>query len=102
MHEPEPTREQSQPEKCPVCSGSEFEWGILYGAYYGTTFSPLTRIKNPKMVKVRRCLRCNNLLQFVADERLLKDWKRDSNRTGLIVLALIFFFTVFLLLAFRH
>lgn len=59
-------RKNVEPEvPCSVCGGNEFEWGILNGGWYAKSFMSFSY----KMIRVRRCLNCNNLLQFIDEER---------------------------------
>jgi hypothetical protein len=56
---------------CPVCGGSNFEWGRLAGQinyYSGINF---WQLRNPKVIAARHCLQCNNLL-----EELTRKWYR--------------------------
>jgi len=75
-----PTNELQQ-SKCPVCGSQDFEWGRLQ-AYYvpGTS---LWSAKGRQMVKARRCLRCNNLLQFTDTARTAQ-----FNRIVIVIVAI--------------
>ncbi len=57
--------------KCPVCGGTEFEWGRLGGQTYYVPGESMWRWRGYKFIRTRRCVQCNNLLQF-ADESLTK------------------------------
>jgi hypothetical protein len=76
------------PKPCPVCGGQEFEWGRLAGGQYGIGYVPgfsMWQIKRGQAIKVRRCLQCNNLLQFT-DEELT-----NRNRRAMTIILVIAF-----------
>ena len=80
--------------KCPVCGNNEFEWGYLsYQTYYvpGPYSLWRTQTRNRQMIKVRRCLRCNNILQFTDAETT-----RRVNRSVTMVAVVAIAFAVFL------
>jgi len=74
---------QYQESKCPVCGGQEFEWGQFQGAFTpGSSFwSPQKR----QLLKARRCVRCNNVLQFTDPQGTV----RRNNRVIIIVTVVI-------------
>jgi hypothetical protein len=70
---------------CAVCGGQEFEWGRLAGQVYYIPSANLWRRKGRQVIKIRRCLQCNNLLQFSDDELT-----RQQNRAMVVVLIIVF------------
>jgi hypothetical protein len=70
---------------CTVCGGQEFEWGRLAGQVYYIPSVNLWRRKGRQVIKLRRCLRCNNLLPF-SDAELT----RQQNRATVVVLIIVF------------
>ncbi len=84
------TSDQYQQNKCSVCGGQEFEWGQFQGYYIpGKSFwSPQKR----QMLKARRCVRCNNVLQFTDPQATVQ----RNNRV--IILATVAFMIALVLL----
>ncbi len=80
--------------KCPVCGGTEFEWGRLGGQTYYVPGESMWRMRGWQYIRTRRCMQCNNLLQF-ADA----DMTRKQNRmiVGIVILALVLVFFAALL-----
>jgi hypothetical protein len=78
-----------QQGKCTICGGQDFEWGRLQ-VYY-IPGSSMWSTRGRQVVKARRCLRCNNLLQFT-DQSMTG----QQNRTIIliVVIALLFSFGV--------
>jgi len=70
---------------CAVCGGQEFEWGRLAGQVYYIPGLNLWARKGRQVIKIRRCLQCNNLLQFGDDELT-----QQQNRAVVIVLIIVF------------
>ena len=50
--------------KCPVCGGTDFEWGRLGGQTYYVPGESMWRWRGYQYIRMRRCLQCNNLLPF--------------------------------------
>jgi hypothetical protein len=74
--------------KCPVCGGEEFEWGRIAGQAVYRPGDSLWALRGHQYIRARRCLQCNNLLQF-ADPTL-------TRRQNMVV----FVFVIFLILIF--
>jgi len=77
-------------QPCPVCGNQEFEWGRMpMTVYYlpGLTRLWTTMRQGRQVIKVRRCLRCNNLLQFT-DDSLTK--RQNSTTIIVVILAMAF------------
>jgi hypothetical protein len=74
-----------QQGKCPVCGGETFEWGRLAGQSYYLPGESLWRVSGRQVIKIRRCLQCNNLLSFT-DPNL----SRQQNVMIAIVLLIVF------------
>ena len=73
--------------KCPVCGGTEFEWGRASGTYVAGPRRVLS-MRGIRVFRARRCIQCNNVLSFV-DEEL-------SRRQNELALALTIFMVLFL------
>lgn len=59
-------QEKANQVPCPMCNGTHYEWGWLHHAWYNPkSWLPWKH----KLVTVRRCLNCNNLLEFVDEQR---------------------------------
>ncbi len=72
---------------CPVCGGTEFEWGRLGGQTYYVPGQSMWRWRGYQYIRIRRCLQCNNLLQF-ADPGLTS----KTNRTVFVIVVLVLIF----------
>ncbi len=70
---------------CAVCGGQAFEWGRLAGQVVYIPGLSFWGRKGRQVIKVRRCLQCNNLLQFSDDELT-----GQYNRFMWVVLAIVF------------
>ncbi len=69
MFEPIKHKNEFMGAPCPVCGGTDFEWGTLYQARH--------RPGRPiwgygKVITTRRCLSCDNILLFVDEEATRK------------------------------
>ena len=51
---------------CPVCGESDFEWGYIKGATYGSKKFTMFDIES---IRGRLCLSCGNVLPFVDDSQ---------------------------------
>lgn len=71
-------------QPCLICGGQEFEWGRLAGQVYYVPGFSLWGSKGRQSIKIRRCLQCNNLLQF-SDEELTSRQMRVLTITLVIV-----------------
>jgi hypothetical protein len=80
-------------QPCLVCTGTDFEWGIVGGASYLDYSSD----SGTKMITVRRCLKCDNLLTFIANKETENIYTPDSTFI-LPIIALIFFVAFVILL----
>jgi hypothetical protein len=71
--------DQYQQNECPVCAGQDFEWGQFQGYYIPgkSIWSPQKR----QMLKARRCVRCNNVLQFT-------DPQATVQRNNMVIIAI--------------
>ena len=74
-----PLQEKINQRPCPICGGTEYEWGQLSHVRYQLKVG-----LNYKLMMSRRCLRCENLQQFVDEARTKSD-----QRTVIIVLLLM-------------
>ncbi len=79
-------------KKCPVCDNQEFEWGRLGGQVYYLPGTSIWSSRGRQVIRIRRCLRCNNLLQFTD-----QDLTRTQSRSMMLIAA--FFIIIALLLA---
>src|SRR5690349_14170372 len=75
--------------KCPVCGGEAFEWGRIAGQAVYRPGDSLWKVHGHQYIRARRCLQCNNLLQF-ADTELT----RRQNRIIAIVVVVAILFVV--------
>ena len=73
---------------CAICGGQEFEWGRLAGQVYYLPGLSVWGRKGRQVIKLRRCLRCNNLLQF-SDNELTRQQNRAIWVTLVIVFAIV-------------
>src|SRR5258708_853829 len=82
---------------CSVCGGQAFEWGRLAGQVFYIPSLNFWGRKGRQVIKIRRCLQCNNLLQF-SDEVLTQQQNRAMWIAVAIVLAVmgVFFCLAFL------
>jgi hypothetical protein len=84
-----PKNDSLDPQQpCPVCGGQEFEWGRLAGQVYYIPGFSLWRGKGRQVIKIRRCLQCNNLLQF-SDEQLTRQQTRAAMIAVVVVLLIV-------------
>ncbi len=74
--------------KCPVCGGTEFEWGRLGGQTYYVPGESMWRWRGYQYIRTRRCLQCNNLLQF-ADASLTQRQNRVIILIVVVTVALL-------------
>ncbi len=80
FHANDPTNSQID-AKCPVCGSDVFEWGRMSAGAYYVPGSIRWDKRARQVIRVRRCLRCNNLMQFT-DQDLTR---RQAQLTTLIV-----------------
>ena len=82
--------DQYQHNKCPVCDGQDFEWGQFQGSYVpGSSFwSPQKR----QLLKARRCVRCNNVLQFTDPQATVR-----RNKSMIIIVTVAIMIAVVLM-----
>jgi hypothetical protein len=71
--------------QCPVCGGDAFEWGRIAGQVVYRPGDRLWKLGGSQYIRARRCLQCNNLVQFTDPELT-----RRQNRILGIVLAVVF------------
>jgi hypothetical protein len=64
-----------QQSKCPVCGSADFEWGRMGGRTYYVPGESMWTWRGYQNIRTRRCLQCNNLLQF-ADPSLTRQQNR--------------------------
>src|SRR5262245_8739400 len=64
---------------CPVCGGTEFEWGRSNMVYRAGTGWFAWR--SPTYSMARRCVQCNNVLSFLSE-----DLSRQQNQIALAVI----------------
>jgi hypothetical protein len=74
-----------QQNNCPMCGGREFEWGRVQSFY--VPGSSMWSTRGRQVVKARRCLRCNNLLQFT-DAAMSRQQSRGV--IIIVIIALVF------------
>jgi hypothetical protein len=75
--------------KCPVCGGEDFEWGRIGGQVVYRPGDNLWKVRGYQYIRARRCLRCNNLLQF-ADPELT----RRQNKVVVVSVVVAVLFTL--------
>lgn len=88
-----PLQEKINQRPCPICGGTEYEWGYLNHAWYQKNKVGFSH----KVIMVRRCLRCENLQHFV-DEALTK----SGNRWVLVAILLNILILIIMGMAITH
>ncbi len=76
--------------KCPVCGGTEFEWGRLGGQTYYVPGNSMWRFRGWQYIRTRRCVQCNNLLQF-ADA----DMTKQQNKMIYVIIGIVLVMALF-------
>ncbi|MBX3064477.1 MAG: hypothetical protein U0528_11415 [Anaerolineae bacterium] len=81
---------------CPICGQSNYEWGFAYQMGYrrGETFKVFATRSGYTVLRVRRCVTCDNVQSFIDDTAT----KRMNSRIVItvVVVMLIVFFVAFL------
>ena len=76
--------------KCPVCGGQEFEWGRIGGQVVYRPGDSFWKLGGYQYIRARRCLQCNNLLQFTDPELTRRQNKVVAVIIVIAILAVIF------------
>ncbi len=76
--------------KCPVCGGEDFEWGRIGGQAVYRPGDSLWKVRGYQYIRARRCLQCNNLLQFTDP-----DLTRRQNRLIIVIVVIAVLLALF-------
>src|SRR5262245_40055008 len=80
-------------QPCPICGGTEFEWGRPGGQVFYIPGDRWWTGKGRQAIRLRRCLQCNNLQQFT-------DLELTRRVESMTIAAVVIVAVVFVLVAF--